>query len=732
MRVRLVLLCYCLLISSVLYAQTSLGSIQPNTNNALPSSYNFQEYVFAEPNDQGNCQGATNATASIDEVFMAQTHRHAIGHPFFFTIGHRPALLQLAITGSGAAPDVQVEGFLNGNSLGSLCLAGPANLSSNIDLDTPNFDDYFSVTLPKSWIQNGLSLVLTAGNDSRSLSPAELKIGPKTELNLVMVNMDVLDYNEDPHYFPIFNDFLQELASALPVSELRFGTFPLTMPFPEFVVSNNTEQLVRLNSAAQIGPSGIPDEGYVNYVSSYFTANMQISTGDFPNTIYFGNTLNLAPGGWGGGSSFVSPDFTMVFIHELGHALSLPHWEGDFNVQNPSVYDFSYPYGGESNDGGGRGEAWNFIQDKYEFVSPFCEDEPNYFGFERSDCMQREYACLETRSYGPAEWDGFGDFSALAIHRYLIGADAVGGQVSYKDSLVNYHFNEQYGFPDVRLVNGQRVFSRDSLRADSDVPESSIRLPGQEQLEQEVYLIYGTAHRTQPQANIVYEPLKYNGTLLPVIDPTDPAMFATLQGLDFEDYPVLVYESRDITLKLRYADGSVLHALMPFNSFEREVDPNDYGLARLDVHNFVFVAPGDKELCQVEVYYRPFIIDEETYAIAGNINYAPNNITAANFMNDAVLLSQYSCNATLIDELPSEPQLQLYPNPFNESISLQMTEFEAYEYRIFNQLGQQITQAEIIASNTRIDTQEIPAGMYYIKVNHKTGTKGKTFKMIKP
>ena len=98
---------FCLLfgtVSSVLFSQSSLGTIQGNTNEALPSSYNFQEYVYAEPDDQGDCQGIANSTAAIEEVFLAQTHRHAIDHPLFFTIGHRPALLQLAVTGTGPAP----------------------------------------------------------------------------------------------------------------------------------------------------------------------------------------------------------------------------------------------------------------------------------------------------------------------------------------------------------------------------------------------------------------------------------------------------------------------------------------------------------------------------------------------------------------------------------------------------------------------------------------------------
>ena len=140
------------------FSQNSLGSIIENTNLALPSSYNFVEYVFHEPNDEGSCSGLINTTASIDKIFFSQTHRMSIDHPFYFLIGHRPALFQLAITGSGSSPDVKVEGFMDGVSLGEKCLKGPSNLSSTINTDIPNFDDYFSVTLPKSWMKIGLTL----------------------------------------------------------------------------------------------------------------------------------------------------------------------------------------------------------------------------------------------------------------------------------------------------------------------------------------------------------------------------------------------------------------------------------------------------------------------------------------------------------------------------------------------------------------------------------------------
>ncbi len=631
----------------VLSAQDSKGFIRDNTNQALPSSYNFKEYVYGEPDDQGECPGIQNETAKIEEVFISQTHRHSIDHPLFFTIGHRPALLQLAVTGSGPAPDVRIEGFLNDNSLGVLCLDGPDVLKSFVNLDIPNFTDYFSVTLSKNWIQDGLELLITAGEDSRTITSEELKIGPYTEMNLVMVNMDVLDYNSAPHQWPIFDNFQEELASAIPASVVRFGIFPETLTFPEVIANNDTEQLVRLRSRSEMNANGIFSDGSINSIATLFLDNLHRSTNDYLSTVYFGNTLNLSPGGWGGGKSFVGFDYTDIFIHELGHALSLPHWgEGSYNNPNSSIYDFLYPYGGEGDDGGGRGEAWNFIQDQYEFVSPMCQDEnSDNLGEERSDCMQRNNRCLGQRSTGLAPWDGYGDFSALAIHRYLVGASVSTGQVEDREELKDFQFNMQGGFPIVSLKNNQRIYTRDVLQPQELTFEENFDLPGEEKIEQQVYLIYGSAHETQTQADIVYKPVRFEGTLPPIIDPTNPETFEQLKG---EQYLPYLYGTRDITLKLIYEDGSVLHALNPYHSFARAPYTWGFHIWRDDVCNFSLVVPGNKELVKVEVYKRPFCIRFSANDTEGNINYVPHNITAENFMDDAVFLTEYEFGGSLV------------------------------------------------------------------------------------
>jgi len=620
----------------------SLGSIQANTNLALPNSYNFSEYVFAEPDDQGNCDGSTNASAVIEDVFLSQTHRHRVGDPLFFAIGHRPALLQVAVLGSGASPDVQVQGTLDGTSLGTLCLSGPSILPSgdDIDLNVPDFNNYFSVTLPKSWLQDGLELVITADSQTTTVSSSNLNIGPYTEMNLVMVNMDIMDYNTAPHETPVFDDFLEEMASSIPASIIRFGVFPETLVYPEVVATDLTEQLIKVQSKSQVAENPSMDDGHINSMAVLSAGNMQVTTHDYLSTVYFGNTLNLAPGGWGGNRSFVSFDFTDVFIHELGHALSLPHWGGVYDQSPANNFQFNYPFGGETGNGGGRGQTWNFIQDTYEFVSPTCSEEGNPNSeLERSDCMQRNHPCLESRPSGLGPWDGHGVFSAYAMHRYMMGDFVEIGQVMDDGQSKDYQLPEQNGYPTMSLVNQERVYIRDPNQPQSLDFEESRDMPGDEILNTDVYLIYGTAHPTQPQGNIIYKPIKYNGTLPPVVDPTDADIFDQLK---IPNTPNHLFEPKDITVKVTYEDGSELHVLNPFHSYARQPYLDGFHVFRYDLCNFSIVVPGDIDIEKVEVFDRPFCVRGASDDIEGNINYEPNNITAANYMDDAALLSTYN------------------------------------------------------------------------------------------
>ena len=637
----------------------SLGTIIPNTNKALPSSYNFQEYVFPEPNDEGVCAGVKNASAVIGEIFSSQTHRLNLTSPLFFTIGYRPALFQVAVTGSGKSPDVKVLGFHGEEAIGTLCLKGPANLSNTVNTSVADFENYFSVTIPKSWIRPDLTLDLYVDDQLRTLSKEELKIGPYTEMNLVMLEMDVLDYNTAPHRTPIISNFLQEVASAFPASVVRYGEFPVRLKFPELIASNGTEKLVRLRSKSDKLSNNITSDGSINSVMTLFIQSLHKSTGDFLSTFYYGNTLNLAPGGWGNDKSFVSYDFDDVFVHELGHAFSLPHWgESAWDI-DPTKRQYLYPYSGDAGygtsteaKGGGRGESWNFIQDIYEFINPICQfNARGKAGLETSDAMQRNNYCLEGRSTIQGPWDGFGDFSALAMHRYLVGAAQKNDRVWYKGGARDFQLIEQEGFPVMSLGDGKRTYRRDPIQAADGIPqpyrEERLIGLGEELIESEAYLVYGTTHPTQADANIIYEPIKFTGTIPAIIDPTDTKMIQDLRT--DTRYETLFYQPRDITLKMYYEDGSTLHAINSVSSFQRQDNypADNFNIFRYDLNNFALVVPGDRKLSKVELYHRPFHMQSWAAADPGYIDDKENPITAENFMDEAVLMSSITITGNI-------------------------------------------------------------------------------------
>ena len=227
----------------------------------------------------------------------------------------------------------------------------------------------------------------------------------------------------------------------------------------------------------------------------------------------------------------MSHDYNDVYIHELGHALGLPHWGDDYNRQNPNEFEYSYPYAGESGVGSGRGHSWNFIQNTYEFIDPMCIANEDRLGVERSDAMQRNDVCYEQRADGIGPWDGFGDFSSYSMVRYLIGGEPLSGVINYKGMEVSYQFRVATGFPQMKVDNGTRSYERHPSQPTQFLQRDEFSfVRGEEKLNQDVYLIYGSAHENQPQANFVYKPIKYNGTLPPFLDPTNSDDIAAMKS----------------------------------------------------------------------------------------------------------------------------------------------------------------------------------------------------------
>jgi hypothetical protein len=621
----------------IIQPEFAQGYVRPNTNLALPSSYNYKEYVFPESNGLVQPRSPGNPSARIQKVSLAQTHVMEPSHPFFFLIAQRPALLEVAVVGEGPSPDVSVEGSIGGSFIGRLYLQGPPRLRNSLDLSQHSFDDRFTVTLPSSWLRPGLSLRIRADQDVRNYSADQLKVGYSPEINLFMVNMDILDFNQGKADVPIPDNFLGEFAAAMPASVTRLGTFPARMSLPWLAVHKDGQDAPVVLTTGD-NTQGV-HEGNINAAAMRFIEALVLATGDISYSYIYGNTQNFFPGGWGGGKAFVGADYGDVFLHEMGHGLSLPHWSINYGRPNHQVWDYNYPYGGETGGGGGRGESWNFYQNSHEYVSPLIKI-PGHpgFGTERSDAMQRANHAKEVRVSGPGLWDGFGDFSALAMYRFMVGAPEIyTGTVPYRGGQAAFQFSQQGGYPDLKLDSqGRRILVRDNP-ATSPGPRERYDFYVPQVWDTPVYTIYGSYHPYYTNANILYEPMSYRGNLPAMVDPIDPETFARLKDSN-SPYEGHFWGEKDLTLRLIYADGTVRHALYPFGGVDRNWSAGRSPWRR-DILYFALNVPADRDLRRIELYHRPFAVRNPDDSFPGNIRNPNLGITSSNFMQGARLIA---------------------------------------------------------------------------------------------
>lgn len=640
-------------------ALTGCGDKGSDSLESLPTaeSHVWEEYRQADRADDVACSGQSSDDASIEQIWFAQTHLMSPEWPFFFLVADRPALVEVAVTGTGVAPEVSITGFIDGAEVETFCMAGPAELEETTDTSVHGTYDRFSVTLPTEWLQPGLSVEVRAGSAVMAYDAEALGLLHAPALNLMMVMMDVVNYNHADIDLALHEPpptFAEDLSGATPVAAARFGRHAARMPLPQIVVGSSEvgdgqppvvlnkrlcsgEESASVDDCDATTQVGVWD---VNAAALRYIDALQSANGHWSSHYYYGHTGALFPGGWGGGKTFVSADYTWVTIHELGHAASLPHWGDAFvpEEQNDDWYD--YPWGGRYRDGGGRGPSWSYVQQQDAFVSPVCQVEwSEAFGTERSDAMERSNSCGEWWEDREGPWDGFSDFSAYAIFRYMTGAlenqrgwvtDPVHGEMEY-------NLPAQGGYPVVDPTAEELSYIREDPAISAQNSERHDFLMPAEH-NRPVFTIYGTYHPGSEAASILYEPMYYMGDLPRLIDPTDAETFDVLaSGLDGGQYGDYFWWSKDLTFKITYRDGSEITALYPYGSVDREWTYGS-GPWRGDILYFGLNVPADVDIERIQIFERPFLVRYPDWTDVGNIANPTLGITADNFMDDAVLV----------------------------------------------------------------------------------------------
>lgn len=80
----------------------------------------------------------------------------------------------------------------------------------------------------------------------------------------------------------------------------------------------------------------------------------------------------------------------------------------------------------------------------------------------------------------------------------------------------------------------------------------------------------------------------------------------------------------------------------------------------------------------------------------------------------------YSSTGSSITNIVNQPRLNIYPNPANETLWLELRNADASEYLISDLTGNIIYAGEIMSGNNAVDVSGLAQGSYFIRLSNST------------
>ncbi len=326
-----------------------------------------EEVAIPNPNKGGN---EVVDNAPFGAVFFAQTHVRQPSDDGFRLVSGKDALIKVNLTADNEN-SLEVKAVLTlGSTTETIVLTAPTTVTTPIDLRPGfiehTFENSFTAMIPKELVQPGLSIVVEAGTETARFD--NLKIGAP---NKIIMNMF------DTHFFQSSpGDYTEgwknELEAKLPTSEIELRRLP-NIVFSELTVpprkdANAIAARVRSKEEYQtLTGAGFDGE---QATAAQWNGALKAAAGTKGRyALFYVNIYGVASGGQAGGYGGVGNGNSLgILNHELGHALSLPHWgdnkdypyKGDmFGISAPEVYN-----------GVHVGPVWAFDLKKNTFIPP--------------------------------------------------------------------------------------------------------------------------------------------------------------------------------------------------------------------------------------------------------------------------------------------------------------------------------------------------------------------------
>ena len=496
-----------------------------------------------------------SSAVSVDAVYFGQTHLSKPDHPYFGLVGERDCLIKAHVTdpATPAAPAVTAVLSLGGQTL-NLPLTGPATLPASIPdglgVVQHSFDNTFAATIPSSWMKTGLQVTVTAG--PASVNFTDLKVGAPTKV--VMTMFDVNYFAPTPGDYP--TGTFEELEAKWPVAELEIRRVPNVI-FRELVIPPRPDvssQAAKVRSPGDYTTqTGLSFDGE-QAAALVWNRALKFASGRGGRTsLYYCNIYGANAGGQAGGFAGVGNGTSQgILIHELGHALSLPHWGGSATYPyNGQMYGISQP---SAENPTHVGPVWGYDLRSQTFIPPISQVGnvgKNTVGVYKVDPMQGG-------GYGWQEpgflMNHYSDYSVLKMREYLHGHVLI-----WNPSLNSY-----------------ASWSQTAGAYTSTVSNDGVQYPLER--DAQVISVMASISGAKPSVNMVYPPIgPYTAGLIRLFDPRVPAdrasaasNFAPAGGCD---------------VSLRLIQGGVEKIYMLAAPWEPSADPLTSGSLKTEAIN---------------------------------------------------------------------------------------------------------------------------------------------------
>lgn len=462
------------------------------------------------------------AQTTINAVYFGQTHVLKATDPYFGLVGNREALIKVHVVNPATPASPTVTATLIASGLPSLVLTltGPATLPASIPdglgVVQHSFANTFTGYLPANYVKTGLQVTVNAGAGV-STTITNMKVGAPSEV--VMTMLDVHYFSQTTGNYPA-NTFA-EVEAKWPVADLEVRRL-VNVVFPELVIPPRAgAPAARIKSPGEYTTqTGLAFDGEQAAALEWNAALKRAAGRSGRWSLYYLNIYNASAGGQAGGFAGVGNGTNRgILHHELGHALSLPHW-GDSSA---------YPYKGAMHgipapsiyNGTHSGPAWAFDLRTKAFIPPTVQASNvggNPAGTYKVDPMQGGGTGYQEPAY---LLNHFSDYSVNQMRSYLhshmvVWNPALGSNGSWAS------WNQTAGAYTTTVSNNGVQFptTRDT----------------------QVISIMATMSGVNPGVNMVYPPIgPYTSGLIRLFDPTVPAdrtaakntAFAPSNGCDY-------------------------------------------------------------------------------------------------------------------------------------------------------------------------------------------------------